>query len=361
MSRMPRFGAIVAAIAVAGLVAACGATTANPREGASSQNSPSSTESAAGPSSTEQSSAQSPTSEESSAPPSSAEPPESTTGAAEEAEPEPLNLNLAKDDALAAMLPKSIADNGTLVIATDASYAPNEFLKDGKGAPIGMDVDLGNAIAQLLGLKTEWRNTGFDGILAGLGAGRYDLSLSSFTDTKKREQQVNFVTYLQAGVSIVVAKGNPENINSSTDLCGKKVGAENGTTEQDMLTKEDVDDSVVKICKDAGKPAPQQFGYPTQNDVNVALASGRLDAYMADTPVAEYAVKVTADKFEKVGKDVGVAPYGIAIPKEPAQLTPAIQKAVQKLMDDGAYQKILANWGLEDAGITKAEINKAIY
>jgi polar amino acid transport system substrate-binding protein len=139
------------------------------------------------------------------------------------------------------------------------------------------------------------------------------------------------------------------------------VGAENGTTEQDMLTKDDVPDSVVKICKDAGKAAPEFSGYPNQSDVNVALASDRLDAYLADTPVAEYAVKITADKFEKVGKDVGVAPYGIAVPKQPAALTTAIQKALQKLMDDGSYQKILDNWGLGDSAIKKAEVNKAIY
>ncbi|MEO7124987.1 MAG: ABC transporter substrate-binding protein [Nakamurella sp.] len=270
-------------------------------------------------------------------------------------------MNLAKDAALAALVPSGIAAKGVLTFATDASYAPNEFLKDGAGDPIGMDVDMGNAMAQLLGLKTEWKNTGFDGILAGLNAGRYDLSMSSFTDTKKREEQVNFVTYLEAGTSIVVAKTNPHNVKAAVDLCGLKVGAENGTTQFDMLTKADVDDSVVKTCKDAGKAAPVFSGLPTQNDVNVALASGRLDAYMADTPVAEYAVKVTGDKFEKVGTDVGVAPYGIAIPKTPAELTSAVQKAMQKLIDDGSYGKILANWGLEDAGIKTAEVNKAIF
>jgi polar amino acid transport system substrate-binding protein len=351
MSRISRVTTVIAALAVAGMVAACGATTQNPAgAGSSSQNSSeSSTEAPAGSGTSSESAAES-SSEQT-----------SSSSAAGEAEPQPLNLNLAKDDALAGLLPKAIADKGTLTIATDASYAPNEFLKNGQGEPIGMDIDLGNAVAQLLGLKTQWQNTGFDGIIAGLAAGRYDLSLSSFTDTKKREEQVNFVTYLEAGVSIVVAKGNPKGVQSSEDLCGLKVGAENGTIETDMLTKEDVDDSVVKICKDAGKPAPQFSGYPTQSDVNTALASDRIDGYMADTPVAEYAVKVTGDKFEKVGKDVGVAPYGIAIPKEPAELTTAVQKAMQKLMDSGDYGKILSNWGLDDAGIKTAEINKAIY
>lgn len=276
-------------------------------------------------------------------------------------EPEPLNLNLSKDDTIAAMVPESLASSGTIRFATDASYAPNEFLKDGEGEPIGMSIDLGNALAQVMGLKAEWTNTGFDGILAGLESGRYDLSISSFTDTKKREEQVNFVSYLNAGTSIVVAKGNPKKVSSAEDLCGLKVGAENGTTQFDMLTEADVDDSVVKICADAGKPAPDFSGYPQQTDVNAALASGRLDAYMADTPVAEYAVKITGDKFEKVGSDVGVAPYGIAVPKEPAELTDAVQAAMQKLMDDGDYKKILDNWGLGAEALTKAEVNIAVF
>lgn len=345
MSRLKRVTTLVAALAVAGLVASCGTSSTGSADTGSSSGDTSS--SAAG--------------ESSSSAPAESSSSEAASPEASAGEPAPLNLNLPKDDSIAAMLPAKIATAGVLKIATDASYAPNEFLKDGQGEPIGMDIDLGNAIAQVLGVKTEWTNTGFDGIIAGLAAGRYDLSLSSFTDTKKREEQVNFVTYLNAGTSIVVAKGNPKNVAAATDLCGLKVGAENGTTQFDMLTKADVDDSVVKACSDAGKPAPEFSGYPTQTDVNAALAAGRLDAYMADTPVAEYAVKVTGDKFEKVGADVGVAPYGIAIPKEPAELTGAVQKALQKLMDDGSYGKILDNWGLGEEGIKTAEVNKALY
>lgn len=350
MSRVSRVTTFIAALAVAGLVAACGASTENPK--AADTSSGTSTDSAAAD-----------TSSESQEPAESAEDTATESSGEEEAvtEPEPLNLNLAKDDALAANLPPAIADKGTLTIAVDASYAPNEFLKDGKGEPIGMTVDLGNAMAQLLGLQAEWVNTSFDGIIAGINAGRYDIGMSSFTDTKKREEQVNFVSYLQAGVSIVVPAGNPKGVQSSADLCGLKVGAENGTTEEDMLTSADVDDSVVKVCEDAGKPAPEFNGYPNQTDVNVALAAGRLDAYLADTPIAEYAVLITGDKFEKVGKDVGVAPYGIAVPKQPAELTTALQAAMQKLMDSGDYMKILDNWGLGDAGITKSEVNVAVF
>jgi polar amino acid transport system substrate-binding protein len=185
------------------------------------------------------------------------------------------------------------------------------------------------------------------------------MSLSSFTDSKEREQSVNFVTYYEAGTSTMVLAGNPQNITTITDLCGRPVGAENGTTQLDLLNDPEVDGSVVKACTDAGKPAPIAQGFPKQTDVNSALAAGRIDAYMADTPVVAYAVKQTGDKFEKVGEDQGTAPYGIALPKDPAALTTSVQQAMQKLMDSGAYQQILDNWGVSAGAITTAAVNGA--
>lgn len=257
------------------------------------------------------------------------------------------------------MVPAALKSKGSIVVATDPTYAPNEYIPDGKTAPAGMDIDLANALGQVMGLKVQIQPATFDGILAGIQAGKYDIAMSSFTDNKDREKVVNFVNYFTAGTSTMVLKGNPNNINSDLDLCGKPVGAEAGTTQLDMLTKADVDDSVVKACKDAGKPAPDAKSYPKQTDVNAALDAGRIDAYLADSPVVAYAVRMTGDKFQKVGKDTGTAPYGIAIGKSPAELTTAVQKALQKLMDDGSYAKILANWGVSDGAIKSATVNAA--
>jgi polar amino acid transport system substrate-binding protein len=275
--------------------------------------------------------------------------------------PTPLNLNLAKVDSLNAMLPDKFKQSGTIIVATDPTYPPNEFLPDGSNTPIGMDIDLINAVGQVLGLTVTVEPASFDGIIAGLNAGRYDVGVSSFTDTKEREESVNFVTYFTAGTSIMVPAGNPKNIQSVTDLCGLPVGAQNGTTQLDQLTDPTVEGSVVKACQDAGKEPPVAQGFPKQTDVNAALVADRIDAYMADSPVVDYAVKVTGDKFEKVGGDEGAAPYGIAIPKEPAELTPAIQAAMQHLIDTGAYTKILDNWGLTGGAVTTSQINGAIY
>jgi polar amino acid transport system substrate-binding protein len=275
-------------------------------------------------------------------------------------DPKPLSVDVAADSALSAQLPANIKADGKLVIAADASYAPNEYTLEDSEEIIGMDVDMGKAIGKVLGVEVEFVNAAFDGILAGIQAARYEAGMSSFTDTKEREQTVDFVTYLEAGTSTMVRKCNPKNIKTTTDLCGLKVGAENGTTQLDQLSKGDVEGSVVKACKDAGKDAPVAQGFPKQTDVNAALQANRIDAYMADSPVVDYAVKKTGDAFEKAGEDTDSAPYGIALPKD-AGMAQAVQAAVQKLIDDGSYQKILDNWGVGDGAITESKINGAIY
>jgi polar amino acid transport system substrate-binding protein len=276
-------------------------------------------------------------------------------------DPKPLAVDVAADSALGAQVPANIKEDGKLLIAADAAYAPNEYTLEDSEEIIGMDVDLGKAIGKTLGLEVEFVNASFDGILAGIQAGRYEASMSSFTDTKEREATVDFVTYFEAGTSTMVRKCNPKNIKTAEDLCGKPVGAENGTTQLDQLSREDVEGSVAKACKDAGKEPPQAKGFPKQTDVNAALQAGRIDAYMADSPVVDYAVKKTGDAFEKTGEDSDSAPYGIALPKNAGTMKEAVQAAVKKLISDGTYKKILDNWGVGSGAIDDPKINGAIY
>jgi polar amino acid transport system substrate-binding protein len=263
---------------------------------------------------------------------------------------------------IAALVPDQIRSKGTITIATDASYAPNEFSTDGGKSFQGMDIDLGNAIGKVLNLPVKFVNTPFDGILAGLAAGKYELGMSSFTDNAEREKTVDFVTSFKAGTSIAVQKGNPLGIKSQDDLCGKKVAAEKGTVQLDSLTKDKLDDGTVTLrgtCKKNGKPVPVAVALPDQNAVNSALIAGRADAFTADSPVVEYQVKVTNGGIEQGGTATDVAPYGIAVPKNTATFKDAVQKAVQKLIDDGSYGQIMQTWGLAGGAITESKVNGA--
>jgi polar amino acid transport system substrate-binding protein len=250
----------------------------------------------------------------------------------------------------------------TLVVGSDASYAPNEFKPVGKETIVGMDVDLATAIGQTMGLKVKFVDTPFDSILTGLAAHKYDLGISSFTDNKEREKAVDFVTYFKAGVSIMAPKCNPDKIKTQLDLCGKKVGAENGTVELDTLNKSDDGSGTPTLkarCTQGGKKAPEAHGYPNQTDVNQALAAGRIDAYLADTPVVDYQVKATGGEFAKVGETTDVAPYGIAVPKDAGTLKDAVLAGLKSLISSGDYAKILGNWGVQSGGITDPVINGA--
>lgn len=258
----------------------------------------------------------------------------------------------SKDATIAAEVPSSIASKGTLTVAADATYAPNEFIgTDGKTV-VGMDADLAKALGQVMGLNVDMVNATFDSILPGLASGKYDLGMSSFTDTKDREKTVDFVTYFSAGTSFFVKASGGPSINSLDDLCGHHVSVEKGTTQQDDATAQD------GKCKSAGKPGVDVQVYPDQNATNLALSSGRADVSMADSPVAAYQVKQSNGQFKLSGQSYGAAPYGIAIPKGNGMAKPILD-ALKKLMQNGTYMSILKTWGIADGAISNPQIDGA--
>jgi polar amino acid transport system substrate-binding protein len=240
-----------------------------------------------------------------------------------------------------------------LNIATDASYAPNEYFDTDGKTIIGFDVDLGNAIAAKLGLKANFSNVTFSAIIPALAAGKYDLSMSSFTDTKEREATVDFVTYFNAGESLMVLAGNPKGVTGpDLSLCGLTIAVEKGTTEESEIP------DLSKKCTTAGKKAITGLSSDDQNGANLALTSGRADVGSADSPVAAYAVKQLAGKIALAGQIYETAPYGIAIPKQPG-LAPAIKAAVASMIADGSYKTILDKYGDDAGAITTPVINGA--
>jgi polar amino acid transport system substrate-binding protein len=256
--------------------------------------------------------------------------------------------------AAADLVPAAIKSAGVLTIAADATYPPNEFLDTDGKTIVGMDAELGAAIAAKLGLKATFQNVTFDQIIPGLAGGKYNLGMSSFTDTKEREAKVDFVTYFTAGTSVMVLKGNPAKITGPDDLCGRKVAIETGTTQElvDMPAK-------TKACTDAGKPAVSPVALADQNAANLAVQSGRADATLADSPVGEYEAKQPGAKFEVAGKSYNDAPYGIAIPKNAGTLKDAVLAALTAVIADGTYKQILDKWGIADGAINTPVINGA--
>jgi polar amino acid transport system substrate-binding protein len=262
----------------------------------------------------------------------------------------PASTAAGSGGAAASGVPANIKSKGTLTVAADATYAPDEFIdKDGKTV-IGMDADMAQALGKQLGLKVNVVNASFDGIIPGLASGKYDLGMSSFTDTKEREQTVDFVTYFSAGTSFYEkAQGGPA-ITDLASLCGHHVAAEKGTTQQSDA------EAQAKKCPSGSKLTVSVF--PDQNGANLALSSGRADVGMADSPVAAYQVKQSSGQFKLVGTPYGTAPYGIAIPKGNGLAQPMLA-AMKAIMADGSYKQILDKWGLTAGAITDPVINGA--
>ena len=253
---------------------------------------------------------------------------------------------------VAGKVPQKYLSKGSLTVAEDASYAPNEFFaKDGKTI-IGMDADLARALGGAMGLKVDVVNASFDSILPGLASGKYDLGISSFTDTKAREKIVDFVTYFDAGTAFFEKSQGGPNISGLDSLCGLRVAVEKGTTQA-----EDAAAQSVKCTADGGKPVSVLI-FPDQGSANLALTSGRADVGMADSPLADYQAQQSKGALKVVGPTYGTAPYGIAIPKN-SGLAPAVVAALQYLMSNGEYSQILGNWGVSSGAINDPVINGA--
>jgi polar amino acid transport system substrate-binding protein len=249
---------------------------------------------------------------------------------------------------VASLVPSTVKSKGTITVAADASYAPDEFIGPDGHTVVGMDADLVKALGAVMGLKVNVVNASFDTIIPGLSSGKYDMGASSFTDTKEREKTVDFVDYLVAGESFYTKASGGTTISTIADICGKTVAVEKGTTEESDATAQG------KKCTSAGKPAVKVLSFPDQNGANLAVSSGRAELGFADSPVAAYQVKQSNGQFKLVGQSFANAPYGLAIPKN--SLTKAVQAAMLELMKNGQYKTILAKWGLTAGAITPAQV-----
>ena len=257
--------------------------------------------------------------------------------------------SVQKDDDIAKLLPDYVTKDGKLTIGMDTSYAPAEFLAEDGKTPVGFDVDIAKALAQVFGLEADPETANFDSIIPSIGT-KYDIGISSFTITPERMEAVDFVSMFKAGSTWVVKKGNPNKVDTS-DLCGLKIAVQTGTTQEEEVN------AAAKQCKADGKSEVQILSNKLQTDVTTNVVTGKADVFYADSPVAGYAIAQTDGQLEMLGKVEGVAPEGIVIKKGDSQMDEAVQKAVQKLIDDGTYLKILKYWGVEDGAIETSEIN----
>jgi polar amino acid transport system substrate-binding protein len=280
---------------------------------------------------------------------------------------------LTSQSTIASEVPSSL-QGSVLQIATDATYAPNEYVDPSTGAIQGWDVDFGNALCKTMGVVCTFNNVTFDDIIAQLKAAtpaeqaagdkpRYQFSISSWTPTAKREQGgIDFITYYQAGEAWLVKTGGGVSISSAADMCGKHVAVEAGTVEESdawgYMGKQVGGTAIsgdTDHCTSAGKQDITVDSYQTQTQADQALLSGRDEIGWADSPVAEYQVKTHGGQLQVGGQPCSVAPYGIAL-VHGSNLEKAITDAVKYLISSGYYTKILQSWGVQSGAIDAASV-----
>ncbi|MCF2528500.1 ABC transporter substrate-binding protein [Yinghuangia soli] len=265
---------------------------------------------------------------------------------------------------LYAKVPQKYKDAKVINVGSDVAYAPMEYYdKDGKTI-IGVDPDIAAAISKQLGVELKFQNQAFDDLIISLNTKRIDLIMSSMSDNKKRQEGldkdgkkagegVDFVDYMTAGTSILVQKGNPKNIKTLDDLCGQTVALQKATVNEDLaIAQQDK-------CKAAGKPEIKILTFEKDTEALLQLKQGRSVADLNDFPVAAYNAQVSGDgkDFEVVGEQIDAGPYGIAVRKDDQALRDVIKEAVDAIIKNGEYGKILEARNVKQGAVTEAKIN----
>jgi polar amino acid transport system substrate-binding protein len=258
--------------------------------------------------------------------------------------------------------PTLLAQKNHLLICTDFPYPPQEMF-DENGNPAGMDIEIGNEIANRLGLQVQYVNSVFDTIIAAVTSGKCDIIISAQNITADRSKQISQIPYFQAGQSFVTLKGNPNKINSPMDLCGKSAAAESGTTEADYLqgTGDYEGKGLSQACVAAGQQPINVVVTAKDTDALQQLQAGKVVVYSADSPVAAYYTVQHPDQFELAAGGEVLEPalegIGVTCGQEDCTNAPlsgvgqGVKTALQSMIDDGTYLKILTKWNLATGAV----------
>jgi polar amino acid transport system substrate-binding protein len=261
-------------------------------------------------------------------------------------------------------LPQAIQSAREIRVGSDVSYAPVEFydafapdvldrpVGDPEPQVLGIDPDLATELGRKLGVRFTFRNVAFDELIPALRAKRFDVIMSAMTATQERARQISFVQYFRAGTSILVARGNPQRIRSLADLCGRTVTLQTGTTQEALVATEQARCGARRI-----RAKPLASG----TQVILEVKYGRADAALTDFPVAAYNAKVSArgDDFQVVGRQIDPGPYGIGVRKQDVQLRTVLQDALRAIIEDGTYDRVLANWDVSAGALKTATVTGA--
>ena len=234
-------------------------------------------------------------------------------------------------------------EDGVLQVGSNIAYAPLEFFEEGSERPKGLDIDLGEALADQLGVEVDFQNQGFDSLIPALQDGEIDAIMSAMTVTDERSREIDFIAYLNVGTGVLVAAGNPEGVRTLEDLCGLTVAVQADTIQVDQVN-----------TLNEGACADTQIDLLTfsQNPLAVEqLRLGGADSVLADDPVVVNDARLSDGQLEVAVSGFQAAPYGIGVRKDASALRADLQDALETLIDNGTYGDILQEWNLSFGSI----------
>jgi polar amino acid transport system substrate-binding protein len=237
--------------------------------------------------------------------------------------------------------PDAIKSAGRIVYCTEAGFPPMEFFPPDSKEPVGFDIEMGDAIAKRMGVKAEFDNMGFDGLVAALLAKKCDAILSAMNATESRKKQVDFSNYIGDGYALIVKTGNPKQITSYDAVCGLTIGVQVATTNLEEVTRQSA-----QCVKDGKKPVDIKV-FQNDTGLRLALATNQIDAYNQTGATAAYAITQDPKTFQMGAPGPVAANEGIATRKDETALATALDTAIKGLYADGSMKAMLTKWHLE--------------
>jgi len=251
-----------------------------------------------------------------------------------------------------AELPAPIKQRGSIIAAIVPNYPPLEMRDPATNQLTGFDVDLGNALAAMLGVKMDWQETSFEQMVSAVDTGRVDIILSGMTDLASRRDKITFVDYLKSGPIFFVQVTRAKEFPDMLSFCGKSVGASRRTSyPKEIAAWSDAH------CTPAGRPGINFVGTEGSADARTQLKQGRIDAAMQGNETLPYVMSLEPNTYIPVGTAISSQYSGIGVGKNAKELQQALAEALTALITDGAYKKILDKWKLGEDAIEKVLIN----
>ncbi|MCC9155359.1 ABC transporter substrate-binding protein [Streptomyces parvulus] len=269
--------------------------------------------------------------------------------------PDQNRVTTDKVDSIAAQVPRKIRERGTLeVVDSSGSAAPLTFFATDNKTVIGVEPDIASLVADVLGLELRTNAVSWENIFVGLDSAKYDVGFSNITVTEERKEKYDFATYREDNLAFEARKDSGLKVTGPEDVAGRTVAVSSGTNQEKLLIEWS------KENEKAGREPVDIKYYQNESDTYLALRSGRIDLYLGPNPTAAHHAATTG-RTEVVGthSGAGTTLQGLiaATTKKDSGLVEPLAEALDHVIGNGTYAKVLERWGLSDEAVTKSEIN----